>query len=314
MEKSCSIIICTRNRAEMLVKTLNAFQKVEIPADLWAELIVVDNGSEDRTGEVIRQAKNERMEIRHLIEPMPGKSRALNAALAVAKGEVLLFTDDDVEPAVNWIETMTRPLIEDRCDAVAGRIILTEELQRAWFTPMHRTWLAWIFALSPDSPELVGANMAIRKSAFEWIGPFDEELGPGASGFGEDHLIWLQMKQAGMSILPAEDSVVTHHPEESRLLRSSWLATARSFGRTDAYMKYHWEHSTHRYSRIKSLVAWCKLVVRRAVESRKAEDSEGCPAWEMSYLVRLESIKQFQIESCRPKNYERHGLRKIAGR
>jgi glycosyltransferase involved in cell wall biosynthesis len=43
-------------------------------------------------------------------EPAPGKSRAQNTALAEARGEVLLFTDDDVEPAEDWIEKMARPL------------------------------------------------------------------------------------------------------------------------------------------------------------------------------------------------------------
>lgn len=304
----CSIIICTRNRAPMLEETLRAFQNVKVPPEWRVEMIVVDNGSTDHTADVVRFANHPSMDIRHVFEPRPGKSRAQNAAMALAVGEVLLFTDDDVEPAENWVESMARPLLEHRCEAVAGRILLAENLRRPWFTHLHEMWLAEVREPEDQSPILIGASMGIHRSVFEKISNFDEELGPGATGFGEETLVWMQMKEAGLRIHPITDTHVVHQPEATRLLRASWLAAASRYGNTDAYVMHHWEHSKARFPALQALLIKAKLFLRRLPRRPPPLDSEGCPAWEMSYLVQIASFKRFVVESRRARNYERHGL------
>lgn len=306
----CTIIICTRNRAAMLERTLHAFQSVKVPEGWGVEMIVADNGSMDQTARVVKKSGHPTIEIRHVFEPRPGKSRALNASLAEARGEILLFTDDDVVPSPNWLECMARPLLEKRCEAVAGRILLNPELRRSWQTHMHGIWLADVPELETNSPELIGASMGIHRSVFEKIDGFDEELGPGASGFGEDTLLWLQMKQAGLRIHAVNDTFVTHYPDPSRLARTSWLATSVKFGRTRAYLAYHWEHTRVLLPLLHALIVRAKLILRRVFFQPAVPDTEGCPAWEMSYLVRIESMMRYIEESHKPRNYERRALRK----
>ena len=274
---------------------------------------VVDNGSADNTAEVIRDAKHPRMEIRLVHESRPGKSRALNSALAEARADVLLFTDDDVEPAADWIEMMARPLLDRRCEAVAGRILLGEELRRPWLTSMHELWLAVETDPKGESPILIGASMGLHRSVFDRISLFDENLGPGASGFGEETLLWWQMKEAGLRILPVADTFVIHHPESSRLQRASWLAAAVRFGRTGAYFKHHWEHATICLPELQASMICAKLFLRRLFRQQPAPDSEGCPDWEMSYIVRMEMLRQFKVESQKPRNYGCRGLQKNIG-
>jgi glucosyl-dolichyl phosphate glucuronosyltransferase len=305
----CTIIICTRNRASKIGDTLRAFQKVKVPQDWQVEMIVVDNGSTDHTAEMVDSASHPAIDIRRIHEPRPGKSRALNAAMAQASGKVLLFTDDDVEPADNWVEEMARPLLEGRCDAIAGRILLADDLRRPWFTNMHALWLAEMRDLDDDSPELIGASMGVHRSVFDLIGGFDEELGPGITGFGEETLLWMQMKEAGRSILPCRETFVIHHPEPSRLLRCSWLAGAIQRGRTTAYVTHHWEHAVVHFPALQKLWMRTKLLLRRLSRGPARPESEGCPAWEMSYLFKIEFLKQFQMEAKRPRNYECHGFR-----
>ena len=309
-DMDCSIIICTRNRASMLEKTFLAFQGVRVPDNLKVELIVADNGSIDNTAEVISKACHPHMEIRHIYQPRPGKSRAQNTALAAATGKVLLFTDDDVEPAGDWIEKMARPLLDGRCDAVAGRILLGEELRRPWLTKMHELWLAVESEPKGESPILIGACMGLHRSVFDQIDPFDEELGPGASGFGEETLLWWQMKEAGLRILPVTDTFVIHHPELSRLQRTSWLAAAARFGRTGAYLMYHWEHTSVGLPALQASTVRAKLFLRRLFRREPPADFEGCPDWEMSYIMRLEMLRQLKIESRKSRNYGRRALRK----
>ena len=294
----------------MLQTTLRAFQDVTVPRDWQVELIVADNGSVDDTAQVIKSASHPGMEIRQVYESRPGKSRAQNTALAEAKGEILLFTDDDVVPAHNWLENMSKPLLEKRCEAVAGRILLAEHLHRPWFTPMHEVWLAVARELKGRSPELIGASMGIHRSVFESIGSFDEELGPGASGFGEETLLWMQMQESRLRILPVNDTYVVHNPEASRLLRASWLAAAVRFGHTGAYIMHHWEHSKVRFPALRSLLIQIKLSLRRRIRKPPSSDAEGCPAWEMSYIVRIETLRRFIVESRKPRIYDLRGLRR----
>lgn len=307
----CSIIICTRNRAPMLAQTLEMFLRVSVPTGWKVELIIADNGSTDGTAEVIKSARHPAIEIQHLIEDRPGKSRAQNRAMRAARSDVLLFTDDDVEPAENWIERMAIPLKEGGAAAVVGRIILSEELRRPWMTPMHEMWLAAVAEPADEAPILIGACMGVHRTVFERIGAFDEELGPGATGFGEETLLWHQMKEAGMRILPVRDTHVIHHPDVSRLERSSWLAAARRYGLTDAYVKHHWDHQRPAFPVMQILILRLKLFVRRRLVARHQNGDEGCPAWEMSYLVRLESLWQWKNERKRPRNYERRGLLRL---
>ena len=294
----------------MLKRTLEAFTRAIVPQELRVEMIVVDNGSMDDTAEIVRRARHPQMEILLVHESCPGKSRALNAAMAIAKADVLLFTDDDVEPAADWIEKMAQPLLERRCEAVAGRILLGEELQRPWLTPMHELWLAVESEPKGESPILIGASMGLHRSVFDKISPFDGELGPGATGYGEETLLWRQMQEAGLRILPVADTFVIHHPEPSRLLRASWLAAAARFGRTGAYFMHHWEHGSIAFPALQLAMVRTKLFLRRFFRQAPAPDSEGCSEWEMSYIVRIEMLKQLKVESRRPQNYDSRALQK----
>ena len=309
-DMDCSIIICTRNRSGELRRTLKWFESVTVPAGWIVEMIISDNGSEDDTSDVIRNARHPLIDIRGVFESNPGKSRAQNTAIRSARGRVLLFTDDDVEPASDWIEEMATPLLKGDCDAVAGRILLGDELQRDWMERMHEIWLAGFPVVEKDDPELVGASMGIRRSVFERIGEFEEELGPGATGFGEETLVWLQMREAGMRINPVNNTHVVHHPDESRLLRSSWLSAAARYGETRAFMMHHWEHTRFRFPRLRRAILKLKLLTRGLLAGRREPGQEGCPAWEMSYRVELESLARFPQQACRPRLYPKHGLRR----
>ena len=305
----CTIIICTRNRAHMLERTLADFGKVAVPQGMQVELIVVDNGSTDQTQSVVRAAKHDAMQIRHLSEPVPGHSRALNTAIREARSDVLLFTDDDVEPAADWVEKMAQPLLQKKCAAVAGRIELGKDLQREWLTGMHKVWLA-ITSPTGDSPMLVGACMGLHRSVFERIDKFNEDLGPGALGYGADMMIWQQIKEAGLSILPVTDTFVIHHPERSRLLRANWLSAAVRFGQTDAYFKHHWEHCQISWPRFRALLIRTKLSLRRLPRRVPALDAEGVPLWEMFYLMRLSMLESYIYESSKVRMFELRGLRR----
>src|SRR4051812_4055085 len=116
-----SILVSTFNRAALLQETLDRLRQQHYePGD---ELIVVDNASTDTTGEVIDDAaRNFPVPIRHLHESVPGKSWALNQAIAAARGEILALTDDDVLVDEDWIATLRKIFEDPRIALVGGRV------------------------------------------------------------------------------------------------------------------------------------------------------------------------------------------------
>jgi glycosyltransferase involved in cell wall biosynthesis len=304
----CSVILTSCNRAAALEKTLRAFGEVSVPTGWGAELIVVDNASKDHTTDVVRAAQLPNFNIQCLYEGRAGKSNALNTALAAAQGEVLLFTDDDVVPAGDWLEKVATPLLLRECEGVMGQLLLADDLLRPWMKTEHKMALS---AFDGPTNELVGANMGLHRSVFQCIPGFDNELGPGISGFGEETLLTWQMEKAGFRLKWVPEAVVVHHPDVSRLARSQWLNGARKRGRSSAYLLHHWQHGQIKRPLIHGYYLSTKLLIRRMLQRPPAPDAEGCPPWEMSYAAEIEMCRQFIKERRRPRNYARHGLKKI---
>lgn len=311
---SVSIIICTCNRAPELQHTLEALGKVRIPSGWKAEVVVVDNGSTDGTAMVARNTKLLNLEARYLYQPHKGKSNALNAGLTEARGEIILTTDDDVIVPEDWVEQMVFPIIDGGYDAVIGRIRPAPHLLRAWLTPTHRSMIASNDEIDVQNGtyEFIGANMGFRRSALERVPTFDTELGPGSAlGLGEDTLFGWQLLEAGFKITYVRTTNVLHCFDSSRLRRKIWLSEARKHGRSNAYIQYHWKHEDVRHPHLERFLILAKLHLRRILLPGPSLDAEGCPAWEVSYVARLELCRQFCLERRRPRNYSRRGLAKL---
>jgi glycosyltransferase involved in cell wall biosynthesis len=311
MNVGISIIICTANRADPLRATLQSLSAISQPASRPCEVVVVDNASTDHTADVV-QAARLNMNLRRIAEPRRGKGYAYNTGMREARGEVFLLTDDDVRVPADWIDGMTRPILSGAADAVAGGVRLAPHLLRPWMTPTQRSWLASTEYLSQEHPEeMVGANMAFSRRVLERVPAFDVELGPGALGFSDESLFSWQLLRAGYRIAPAFDVVVEHHPDASRLLRSSYERMARSRGRCEAYLRHHWKHEGVLHPRRRWLQAELKLWLTRGLRWRDTRAAEGMAEWEMFQLEHLEMLKVWPAEVARPRAYERFGLVKL---
>jgi hypothetical protein len=166
--------------------------------------------------------------------------------------------------------------------------------------------------LDPDEPDyMVGANMAFSREVLERVPAFDTELGPGALGFHDESLFSLQLKRAGYRIVSAFDVTVEHHFDESRLLRESFLDTARRMGRSSAYLAHHWEHEEVGHPRLQLALARLRLAKWRRQRRGEFRGPEGMPEWEMVLLKQFYFYRHYLVERRRPRNYERHGLVKL---
>src|SRR4029453_9793931 len=90
-------------RAASLARTLDSLAEAEPPRASW-EVVVVDNGSEDDTQQVIARSRPG-LPLRGVLEPRPGVSHARNRGVAAAAGEYLIWTDDDVTVCRDWLRS-----------------------------------------------------------------------------------------------------------------------------------------------------------------------------------------------------------------
>ncbi len=307
-----SIIICTCNRADSLAQTLESLARLQIPEDMPTELLVVDNASTDRTAEVVHACRLPNMPVRYLSEPRRGKGYAYNSGMAAASGAIFLFTDDDVQPPIDWIERMCRPILLGGTDAVSGGIRLAPSLHRPWMTPEHVGWLASTEFLPPDTQiALIGANMAFRRQVLDRVPMFDIEVGPGAKGHADDTLFSFQLTQAGYRTQTALDIVVEHHLGESRLSRKSFGAQAKKRGEFNAYVRHHWRHETPRHPRLRLVRTFILLWLGRLKHLPEWAFSRTIPAWELSLLEEFHSERCFLQEMKSLRNYAPLGLTKL---
>jgi glucosyl-dolichyl phosphate glucuronosyltransferase len=168
-----TVAICTFNRAESLRRTLDSVARMVVPTDLAWELVIVNNNSTDHTDEVISEYF-EQLPVKREFEPQPGHSIARNRAIDAAKGEYIVWTDDDVIVDANWLKAYAEAFRQWPDAAVfGGRIIPRFAIPAAKWAVESELILEGAYArrdLGSDTQPLCfaehripyGANFAIR--------------------------------------------------------------------------------------------------------------------------------------------------------
>jgi glycosyltransferase involved in cell wall biosynthesis len=223
-----TVVVCSYNRAESLEDTLAALARLEVqPARTW-EVVVVDNNSHDNTKQVVEAAQRNWPRLRYVFESTQGLSHARNRGIAEATGEIILFTDDDVLPEPDWLETTLAGLDKYDADACGGYIApIWGAPPPAWLTERFYGFLAVRTDRSDDyrieSPSQApfGANMAIRRAVFDDVGLFDVSRGRkgGVLASGEDGELFERILAAGYEAVFLGQSRVHHKVEAFRLTK-----------------------------------------------------------------------------------------------
>ncbi len=117
-----SIIIPAYNEQDSIEEIVRRVQRAEIPG-LAREIVVVDDGSKDRTAEIVARLGGVRF-VRH--ERNAGKGAAVKTGIRACTGDIVLIQDADLEYDPNDHAAVVRPLLERRCDAVMGSRFLYE--------------------------------------------------------------------------------------------------------------------------------------------------------------------------------------------
>lgn len=179
-----SIIISTWNRSKRLEITLDAICKCTIPEGIKWELVLVNNNCTDDTDNVVERF-TKKIPILYIKEPQQGLSRARNAGLKAASGELIIFTDDDVKPCLKWIELYWVNYREKYSGYIFGGPIYPEyemlnpdkELLR--FAPASEKGLHWgnIPKILSQDEDLISANWACPSMELRKTKGFDINKG-----------------------------------------------------------------------------------------------------------------------------------------
>jgi glycosyltransferase involved in cell wall biosynthesis len=238
-ERDLSVIIATRNRAGLLAQTLGGIGRQELGNLAW-EVVVVDNGSVDDTPAVLR-AVGTALPLVVLQEPRAGKNRAMNRALEVARGRLLIFTDDDVEAAPGWLAEMAAAAGRWKNYGIFGGPVL---LTYPEGTP---DWVKACVTLGANFPLFVhsqpegpinlapfGPNYAVRREALAGV-RFDENIGPGAGAsyaMGSETELLLRLMRRGVQAVYVPGSLVHHVIQPAQLETAALLKRGFRSGRS----------------------------------------------------------------------------------
>jgi len=186
-----SIVISTYNRANLMKLCLEALSKQNIPASEY-EIIVVNDGSFDNTGEIAGNFKSLHPEINFIykVQTNGGPSKGRNAGIALSTGEIILFTDDDCIVPERWVETLADGYKKHPEVAGVGGLyefppyILNKSLfaryhtfkmRNIWYGPegIDKEIINNIFSRNPAGNT---SNMSYRKEILTAVGGFDETI------------------------------------------------------------------------------------------------------------------------------------------
>lgn len=249
-----TVLMATRNRAAILERVLTKYLKLDAPDGGW-QLIVVDNGSTDHTLRVLEEFTG-RLPLEYVTEVGAGKNTALNTGLQHVRGDLIIFTDDDILPPADWLRQYRSAADEHPEHAVFGGPVdaCWPRTPDSWITADRSVASACfgLFGLTEaeqkSGPNVFpGGNFAIRALIFRTHGyRYNPNMGPnGTTNFamGSEAELQQRLRRDGYKRLWLKDAGVLHIIQEEQLTREYMLGRAVRWGRgsyrQDYYLKGH---------------------------------------------------------------------------
>jgi glycosyltransferase involved in cell wall biosynthesis len=259
--KQLSIIICTFNRAQAVLKVLEELdsQFLNQPSPKSSQIIVIDNNSSDSTAEDIKNfqaLKKSNIEINYFLEPVQGSSSARNRGIESSQGELLVFLDDDINLCENWLTEILKISAQEKISFVAGgrvKPLWASDLP-PWlrlappFEIISSCFPAHDFGDSPRTYPFktgrrliqnpISACFLATRDVFTRFGNFREDLGIHGSQRGacEDTEFFWRVLAGGQEIHYLPSITVLHPIPPQRMTQKFILDWYELLGRTLSYL------------------------------------------------------------------------------
>lgn len=242
-----TVLMATHNGQRTLPTVLEAYRAMN-PVDAGYRLIVADNASTDDTPGILA-AFREQLPMQVVHAPERGKNRALNKALPLLEGPLVVLTDDDAVPAPDWL-----PQLLAVADAQPDHAIFGGAIEPVWPRPCPE-WIPRLvnlgatFAVTPagaasgpvPAARVWGPNMAIRRAAFDAGHRFDEAIGPSAGQYvmGSEVEFTCRLERAGYRAWFCAEARVGHLIREPQMEADWIIQRAYRLGRHMYHQERH---------------------------------------------------------------------------
>jgi GT2 family glycosyltransferase/sugar lactone lactonase YvrE len=221
-----SVVVCAYNAADTLDDCLAALEQLRYPD---YEVILVNDGSKDRTGDIGRAHPR----VRVIDVPNGGLSAARNIGLAAATGEIVAYTDADTRVDRDWLTFLVQPFLTSDVVGSGGPNVV----------PADDPPIAQCIARAPGGPTHVllddriaehvpGCNMAFRREALLSIGGFN----PIYLRAGDDVDVCWRLQARGWKIGFAASALVWHHHRAS--VKQYWRQQV-GYGEGETWLMAH---------------------------------------------------------------------------
>jgi len=256
---AASIVVPTFNRSDALLETLHALARMDYPADRW-EAIVVDDGSTDGTAERLHHWIKERgAPVRCIEQKNSGPAAARNRGAAEARGETLIFIDNDIGVQPDFVRAHLQTLSENSGCWVIGRIVHPPQISNTPFGCYRNAVWESFHELHAregvtETAGMSAANVSMPASDFKQLGGFDEDFTIASS---EDWDLGMRARQRGIRVVYNPQIVVVHNDwavslerfcERQRLYSVSDVLLWRKYGESSPRARLVHENTPVRWS------------------------------------------------------------------
>jgi GT2 family glycosyltransferase len=260
-----AVVVCAYNAESTMNACLASLQRLRYPS---YEVVVVNDGSTDRTGEIADQYEG----IQVIHQENKGLGAARNVGIANSRGDIVAFTDSDCVVDPDWLYYLVATFLASGLPAVGGPNL----------PPPGDSFVASCVAASPGGPlhvllddeeaeHIPGCNMAFRRDVLEEIGGFD----PIFCAAGDDVDLCWRLQDKGYRIGFSPAAMVWHFRRNTVL---AYIGQQRGYGKAEGLVYFRHPHRFNAllYSRwrgriyggISSLFLWRRPLIYGGVFGR----------------------------------------------
>ncbi len=199
---SVSVVVPAYNAQQTISHAIQSLVSQSYTGDI--EILIVDDGSTDKTQQIVRSFR----EVRYVRQENAGPAAARNRGASDSKGEIILFTDSDCIPHRDWVEKIVGGFSSDGTGAVCGSYGIANP-ENILARCIHQEIMFRHRFLMPSYPKAFGSyNVAVRRAVFFGVGGFDETYRRAS---GEDNDLSYRIIKSGRCIFFVKDALVDHY-------------------------------------------------------------------------------------------------------
>lgn len=261
---SISVVIPTCNRRDYLQRALSSVVSQTHPAD---EVIVIDDGSEDGTAQLV---KTRFPAVNYFFQQNQGVSAARNRGIRLASSDWIALLDSDDE----WLPNKLKVQVAALQNNSALRVCHTEEIwnrngKRVNQMNKHRKSGGWIFQHCLPLCAMSPSSILLHRSIFDEVGFFDESL-PAC----EDYELWLRITARYPVLFIEQPQIIKYGGHDDQLSRKFWGMDRFRIYALEKILQTGILSEDDHAAAVGMLIEKCSIYIQGAMKRNKLQEAE----------------------------------------